>query len=132
MSTDHPNPLITLLAHAYYDEQMNYDEMASWADDLGIDRRELSSARNEDCSYERVRRQAEQRSPLSAAPQPRPSIRYALAVAYAHGRVELDALLRWAEEAGLTRSEAGEAMRLAADLAYGPRRHLPYGAGEAA
>jgi hypothetical protein len=132
MSIEHPEPLVTLLAHAYYEEQMNYEEMASWAELLEVDVRQISSEiGSEDYSYQRFGRLAGQRTPLTAASQPFPTLRDAFAIAYAHGQIELDVLLRWAEEAGLTRSEAADAVRMAAELAYGPSRHLPYGMGEA-
>jgi hypothetical protein len=133
MSSEYPVPLIILLAHAYYEDEFGHDEMVSWADQLGVDRFELSSVfGSEDHVKRHFRRRATQRSSLSATPQPKSVLRRALAIAYAHGQIELDVLLCWAEEAGLTRVEAGEAIRLAAELAYGASRQVPYGMGEAA
>jgi hypothetical protein len=124
------DPCAILLTYAHRSEHIDYDEMVSWAADLGLERSDLLGAYGEDGSQaESFIRRGERRSARAATPQPPDTLRMVLATAYAHGRLELDDLFRWAEELGLDRDEVVAVMRLAADLASGPARRRPYGLG---
>jgi hypothetical protein len=127
-TSDQPNPCVILLAFANRSGHIEFEEMTTWAAELGIEQRELINVfGSEGFEEENFARRAERRSALAAAPQSGEALGVAVATAYAHGRIELDDLLAWAEELGLGRAEVSSVMRLAADLAYGPRRRRPYG-----
>ena len=131
MSTDPcVDPCAILLTYANRSEHIDYEEMVSWAAELGLERSDLLGAYGMDgAQAETFVRRGERRSPMAATPQPRDIVRLVLATAYAHGRLEFDDLLSWAEELRLDREEVVVVMRLAADLAYGPGRRRPYGPG---
>lgn len=127
-ASSQPDPCVIVLAYAHRSGHIDYEEMTFWAADLGIERHELVNVFGSDSFEEdNFARRAERRSPLAAEPQPREVVRSALATAYAHGRIEFDDLLAWAEELGLARGEVIPLIRLAGGLAYGPGRRRPYG-----
>ncbi len=127
-ASDQPDPCVIVLAYAHRSGHIDYEEMTFWAADLGIERRELVNVFGSDSFEEdNFARRAERRSPLAVEPQPREVVLSALATAYAHGRIEFDDLLAWAEELDLARGEVTTLIRLAGRLAYGPARRRPYG-----
>jgi hypothetical protein len=120
------DPCAILLTYAHRSEHIDYEEMVSWAAKLGLERSDLLGAYGDDGFQEETFvRRGERRSPMAATPQPRDIVRLVLATAYAHGRLEFDDLLSWAEELRLDREEVVAVVRLAANLAYGPGRRRP-------
>jgi hypothetical protein len=127
-ASSQPDPCVIVLAYAHRSGHIDYEEMTFWAADLGIERRELMNVFGSDSFEEdNFARRAERRSPLAAGPQAREVVLSTLATAYAHGRIEFNDLLAWAEELALGRGEVTALIRLAGKLAYGPGRRRPYG-----
>lgn len=89
------SPTAKFLLFAYLDERIEWPEMQSWADQLGIDTEEIIELQAA-CAMRR-------RSGLSAL-QPKPSSASvedaapALAFAYAHGWIGFDDVVRWGED----------------------------------
>ena len=127
-TSQHPDPCIILLAYAHSSAHIEFEEMESWAAELGIERSDLIEAfGSQSLEEENFARRGERRSPLAARPQTGDILRQTLATAYAHGHLELDDLLSWAEELSLAKREVAAVLREAAELAYGADRRRPYG-----
>jgi len=127
-TSQHPDPCVILLAYASRSGHIEFEEMESWAAELGVERSALLAAfGSESLEEENFARRGERRSPLAARPQTGDVLRQTLATAYAHGQLELDDLLSWAEELSLAKREVAAVLREAAELAYGVDRRRPYG-----